>query len=60
MGRLTWAAWRGEYAFAYRWLMTHCAPWRWLASAALLPGSPAWRAALDLRDAVVSGVRPTI
>ena len=38
------------YADCYRWLYRACPPWRWLLSAALWPGSPAWRELRSLRD----------
>ncbi|MES2211484.1 MAG: hypothetical protein V4515_15070 [Chloroflexota bacterium] len=28
------------YRDSYRWLYRACPPWRWLLSAALIPGSP--------------------
>jgi len=40
------------YADCYRWLYRACPPWRWLLSAALWPGSPAWRELQLLRSAL--------
>lgn len=48
-----------EYAQAYRdcyrWLEHWCPPWRWLLSAAVFPGSTAWREVQNLRRAVING-----
>jgi hypothetical protein len=43
-----------EYAFAYRWSLRHVAPWRWLAGAMFLPGTPARAAAYALPEASLS------
>jgi hypothetical protein len=49
-----------EYAHAYRdcytWLYRRCAPWRWLLSAACVPGTPLMRELEELRGWVLRSV----